>query len=415
MAQSLARVARLSHRSGFGLCVASACAALLMACAHAPEPAYDAMRPGPLPENHTVRYYSVHSDLLSRFWGRDMRVEAGVVVPPDWRPDERSPIVYYIHGFGGSHHAARNLNGAVTPKLRLPGSDYPRLIHVCMNAQFPLGHHVFADSVNNGPWNRAFVEEFLPSFEAAYGGLREASQRYLSGHSSGGWSALWLQVSHPDLFGGVWASAPDPVDFRDFTGVNIYTFANAYTTPSGRPVMLLRDGSRWARSLREVVMDEERSYLYGGQFRSFEAVFSPRGEDGRPMPLFDRQTGAIDRQVAEAWKRYDISLILRDRWRELGPQLQGKVHVVCGDRDTFRLEGPLRLLQQELTRLSSDAEIVFVPGADHFNLSAPNDFWPHGLYEYIHRAVAAKASAVPAPTVETAYASPAARASEALR
>ncbi len=37
-----------------------------------------------------------------------------------------------------------------------------------------------------------------------------------SGHSSGGWSSLWLQIEHPEVFGGVWSLAPDPVDFRDF-------------------------------------------------------------------------------------------------------------------------------------------------------------------------------------------------------
>ena len=32
----------------------------------------------------------------------------------------------------------------------------------------------------------------------------------------------------------------------------------------------------------------------GGQLHSFEAVFSPLGHDGRPRPLWDRATGAMD-------------------------------------------------------------------------------------------------------------------------
>ncbi len=32
----------------------------------------------------------------------------------------------------------------------------------------------------------------------------------------------------------------------------------------------------------------------GGQLHSFEAVFSPRGEDGKPMLLWNRKTGEID-------------------------------------------------------------------------------------------------------------------------
>ena len=43
---------------------------------------------------------------------------------------------------------------------------------------------------------------------------------------------------------------------------------------------------------REVVVGE-----YGGQMASFEWVFSPRGADGLPVPMFDRTTGAVDSAV----------------------------------------------------------------------------------------------------------------------
>ena len=93
--------------------------------------------------------------------------------------------------------------------------EYPRLLYVYLNAQFPLGHHEFADSVNNGPWGKALTTEFIPQLEAKYGAAATPAGRFLTGHSSGGWSSLWLQVNYPEFFGGVWSTAPDPVDFRD--------------------------------------------------------------------------------------------------------------------------------------------------------------------------------------------------------
>ena len=36
---------------------------------------------------------------------------------------------------------------------------------------------------------------------------------------------------------------------------------------------------------------------YGGQVASFEWVFSPKGADGAPVPMFDRATGAVDPKV----------------------------------------------------------------------------------------------------------------------
>ena len=102
-------------------------------------------------------------------------------------------------------------------------------------------------------------------------------------------------------------------------------------------------------------------------FRS-EAVFSPRGEDGRPVRVWNRQTGEVDTRAAEAWKAYDIRLVLETNWATLGPKLAGKLHVIMGDADTFYLEGATRLLQESQARLKSDAVIELVPGKDHSNL-----------------------------------------------
>ena len=32
--------------------------------------------------------------------------------------------------------------------------------------------------------------------------------RFVTGHSSGGWTSLWLQITYADFFGGCWATAP---------------------------------------------------------------------------------------------------------------------------------------------------------------------------------------------------------------
>ena len=104
---------------------------------------------------------------------------------------------------------------------------------------------------------------------------------------------------------------------------------------------------------------------HGGQLASFEAVFSPRGRDGKPRPLWDRTTGKIDREVANHWKKYDIRLILERNWKTIGPKLAGKVHVYMGGDDTFYLEGATVLLKESLAKLGSDAVVEIFPGKDH--------------------------------------------------
>ncbi|MCA9319837.1 MAG: hypothetical protein KDB53_03835 [Planctomycetes bacterium] len=333
--------------------------------------------------NTLIREETLLSPLLSAYFGRPVSTRSGVVLPPGWTPDEDLPIAYTIHGFGGDHRAAWQRGPELQRLMKNEG--YPRLIHVFLDASCAMGHHEFADSFNNGPRGRALTEEFIPWLEARLGGRRRPDARFLTGHSSGGWSSLWLQVQYPEIFGGTWSTAPDPVDFRDFTGIDIYRFDNAYRDPDGKVVQLIRRGDEWVQSLEQFAREEAEANPIGGQFASFDAVFSPRGPDGRPMQLFDRETGSIDPEVAEAWKRYDIRLILRDAVESLRPALAGKIHVWCGTRDTFRLEGAVKLLKDELRHLNYDAEILLVPGRDHGDLFAPHDdFWPEGMLARIH-------------------------------
>jgi hypothetical protein len=174
-----------------------------------------------------------------------------------------------------------------------------------------------------------------------------------------------LQVAYPDTFGGCWSTSPDPVDFRDFQRLDIYTpNANLFTDPNGGRRALSRSGGRGVMYFDSFSRMEEVMGR-GGQLESFEAVFSPRGKDGQPMKLWDRKTGAIDPDVAEAWEPFDISLKLKREWATLGPKLAGKVHVYMGDEDTFYLDGAARLLKKRLAKLGSDAVVEMFPGKTH--------------------------------------------------
>ena len=161
------------------------------------------------------------------------------------------------------------------------------MIHVVLDPSCRTGHHVFADSENNGPCGHALIEELIPALEAKFRGLATPASRFVTGHSSGGWSSLWLQVSYPDFFGGVWSTAPDPVDFRDFQRIDLYApktsmFADAkgerrpIARQAGKPSLYYKPFSDM-----EVVMGR------GGQLYSFEAVFSPKGTDGQPCKLLE--------------------------------------------------------------------------------------------------------------------------------
>jgi hypothetical protein len=107
---------------------------------------------------------------------------------------------------------------------------------------------------------------------------------------------------------------------------------------------------------------------YGGQLHSFEAAFSPRGKDGKPLRLWDRKSGQVDLKTAKTWEQYDIRLVLQRNWKTLAPRLKGKLHVFMGSVDTFYLEGATIRLKQTLAKLGSDAVVEIHEDRDHFNL-----------------------------------------------
>lgn len=319
----------------------------------------------PFQETERVKLARVPSKLLSTFHGRPIHLRAGVVLPESFarEPSRRYPVLYEIPGFGGDHFMA--FQSVQRPGVAPAGVE---MIHVYLDPSCPLGHHVFADSENNGPYGQALVEELIPAIEKSYRALGAPAARLVTGHSSGGWSSLWLQVTYPDFFGGVWSTAPDPVDFRDFQRINLCKpGANMFVDENGRARPVARLGG--GRTIEyKPFSDMEVVMGHGGQLGSFEAVFSPRGPDGKPRRLWDRTTGKIDAETAKSWERFDIRLVLERNWKTLGPKLAGKLHVYMGSEDTFYLEGATILLQKSLAELGSDAKVEIFPGRDHRTL-----------------------------------------------
>jgi hypothetical protein len=321
-----------------------------------------------LDDTEFFKVVKLNSKLLSDFHKREVIERAGVVLPPSYnsQPERRYPVYYEITGFGGTLVSIAQRRGK---GQRAQAEDDAEFIKVYLTAQCKWGHHVYANSAINGPRGDAFIEEMIPHIDKTFRTIAQPTARFVGGHSSGGWSSLWLQVTYPETFGGVWSTAPDPVDFRDWQGTNLYDAngASVFVDVEGNKRPLARQGERPVLMYNDFCkMDDALGR--GGQLRSFEAVFSPLGEDGLPAKCWDRETGQVNPQVVDYWKQYDISLQLEKNWSELGPKLGGKLHVYMGDLDTFYLDGATRLLGERLKKLGSDAVVEMFPGKDHSSL-----------------------------------------------
>jgi S-formylglutathione hydrolase FrmB len=298
-----------------------------------------------------VKYLKFPSKLLSDFHGRPMYYRAAVVLPSSFaaEPQRRYPLRVHIGGYGARFTAARNF-------VRAGG---PQVLTLVLDGAGPYGDPYQVNSANNGPYGDALTQELIPHVEKTCRAIGQPHARFTDGASTGGWVSLALQIFYPDYFGGCWSQCPDPLDFRAYELINIYSDANAYVNARGfeRPAMRNINGDtvytvRHECQVENVLGRGDRWHLGGKDWCAWNATFGPRGNDGLPKPLWDPKTGIIDRSVTKHWEKYDLRLVVERNWPALAPKLDGKIRIWVGDADEYFLNNAVHLFKEMTTKLS---------------------------------------------------------------
>ncbi len=307
-----------------------------------------------IPENEFkdtdhLKWIEIESEVMTRA-GYTAKHRAGVVLPDEYHEPLANrrywPTIYVIPGFGGDHRDAeryaRILSDSSAKGL------IPQAVWVVLNPESPLGHHGFVNSLNNGPWESALVEEFIPWLENRFRLLKTSEARILTGHSSGGWSALWLQLQYPEIFGGCFSSSPDPVSFSHFGAVNLYRDPNLFLDVDGELRPSMRIWLRGGSSRVVLTIEDEISMEHaispngtsGEQWAAWNAMFSSRDkETGLPVMAYDETTGEIDHvAITKDWMPFDIAQMSKRDWPRYEPIFRDKVRILCGNQDSFYLE-----------------------------------------------------------------------------
>jgi hypothetical protein len=360
----------------------------------------------PIPPPATTKYVkheTIRSERLSKFWGRPMHLGAHVLLPEgfDAHPEARYPLVIFHGHFPQTIFGFReeppdpDLKPEYSERFHLPaynktqqehayqffkewtGPDYPRMVIIEIQHANPYYDDSYAvNSENLGPYGDAITYELIPYIEKKYRCLGGGWARFLYGGSTGGWEALAAQIFYPTEYNGCWAACPDPIDFRAYTVVNIYEDRNAYDL-EGPWRRIKRPGARNhlghvsttledVNRLELVLGTKSRS---GQQWDIWEAVFSPVGPDGYPKRIWDKATGAIDREVAASWREhYDLQRILERDWPRIGKQLEGKIHIYVGDMDNYYLNNAVYLMEEFLEKTRDPyygGEVKYGDRAEH--------------------------------------------------
>ena len=357
----------------------------------------------PMTDSEFVRHIRIRSELLSRFWGRDVFLGAHILLPKgfDAHPQARYPLMVF-HG-----HYPDDISGfRTTPpdpglkpdysqRFHLAGynriqqeeayafyqkwisADFPRFLVIEIEHANPYFDDSYAvNSANLGPYGDAINHELIPEIERRFRAIGAGWARFTYGGSTGGWEALASQVFYPDMYNGAFAACPDPIDFRAYTIINLYQDKNAYTL-SGEAATVERPAFR--NYLGEIFATQrDANYMElaqgdrgrsGGQYDIWQAVFGPPGVDGYPKPIFDKLSGAIDPEVAAYWREhFDLSHIIARDWTTLAPKLQGKIHLYVGNGDNYYLTDSVYFAQERLESLRPPygGSVAYGDRAEHY-------------------------------------------------
>jgi hypothetical protein len=350
-----------------------------------------------------IRHIRIQSAALTKFWGRPMFLSAVVLVPEgfDEHPVARFPLVIFHDHFVSDFDNFRttppdpDLKPDFSERFHLAGYNriqqqeaykfyqqwiapgFPRVLIVKIQHANPFYDDSYAvNSANVGPYGDAIENELIPAIEKQFHGIGQGWARFVYGGSTGGWEALAVQVFYPDHYNGAFAACPDPIDFHEFTNINLYDDKNAFYLEGahkrveqpamrdylGHTLITTKDNNAYELALG----DHGRS---GEQFDIWQAVYGPVGADGYPAQIFNKETGDIDHTVANYWREhYDLEAILERDWAKLGPELTGKIHIYVGSDDTYFLNDAVYRMQDFLDATKNPpfgGEVTYGPRAEH--------------------------------------------------
>ncbi len=148
------------------------------------------------------------------------RRKAIVYLPAGYSAGRRYPVLYLLHGIGGTQDEWRGYvhAGAVLDNLLAAGKAQPMIVvmpngRASADDRVPPAERTFTPEhiAAFANFERDLLESLVPAIDRAYPTLAERGQRAIAGLSMGGGQALNFGIGHPDTFAwvGGFSAAPN--------------------------------------------------------------------------------------------------------------------------------------------------------------------------------------------------------------
>lgn len=123
-----------------------------------------------------------------------------VVIVPDIAANEKLPVLYLLHGFGGDHRSWLQ----VKPELPQLADEMDMMI-VCPNGV--RSWYLDSPMDSSSRYETYMTQELIPFVDSHYNTINSRSGRAVAGLSMGGFGSLSLAMRHSDLYGTVCATS----------------------------------------------------------------------------------------------------------------------------------------------------------------------------------------------------------------
>jgi hypothetical protein len=201
----------------------------------------------------------------------------------------RYPVIYFLPTPFDSYRAPFEKHGAqgLLDRAIQPGV-IDKFILVCVDMTTPVGSSWYVNSPVTGNWEDFVIQELVPYVDKSFRTLASRDSRGIAGDFMGGYGALRFGMTHPEVFGSVYALHPVG------TGSGVSTM---YSRPN------------WDTLANAKSLDDLDKEVYSGS-RIFTSIFQAHLPNVSKPPLY------IDLQAHKEGDSLAIDSAVTARLRE---------------------------------------------------------------------------------------------------
>jgi enterochelin esterase-like enzyme len=188
-----------------------------------------------------IVFDTVHAKSLEKnLYGDSPDRSMMVYLPPSYTtsPNQRYPVIYLLHGYGGTESEWRGLAPLRPAMDTLVAAGIVReMIVVMPNGRNALDGSFYTNSATTGNWDDFIAKDLVSFIDHKYRTIARPESRGLAGHSMGGYGTFAVGMRHAgDVFGALYALSGccTRVNSDPGTGATWNAIANVHSLAEAR-------------------------------------------------------------------------------------------------------------------------------------------------------------------------------------